>query len=101
MSIIFERLIVDTKRRTLGLPGGEVACRIGRGGAVAAAEKREGDGATPVGSWRLRTLFVRADRLPAPTTSLPWRYVAPEDGWSDDPADPAYNRPVRHPHPFS
>jgi L,D-peptidoglycan transpeptidase YkuD (ErfK/YbiS/YcfS/YnhG family) len=22
------------------------------------------------------------------------------DGWSDDPRDPAYNRPVRRPHPF-
>ena len=30
----------------------------------------------------------------------PWRWLRPHDGWSDDPADPAYNRPVRHPHPF-
>ena len=30
--------------------------------------------------------------------SLPWRWLRPDDGWSDDPADPAYNRPVVHPH---
>jgi len=33
--------------------------------------------------------------------TLPWRWVRPDDGWSDDPADPAYNRPVRHPHGYS
>ena len=32
---------------------------------------------------------------------LPWRWLRPNDGWSDDPADPAYNRPVLHPHRFS
>jgi L,D-peptidoglycan transpeptidase YkuD (ErfK/YbiS/YcfS/YnhG family) len=32
---------------------------------------------------------------------VPWRWLRPDDGWSDDGADPAYNRPVRHPHPFS
>ena len=32
---------------------------------------------------------------------MPWRWLRPDDGWSDDAADPAYNRPVRHPHPYS
>jgi len=32
---------------------------------------------------------------------LPWRFIRPGDGWSDDPADPAYNRPVRLPRRFS
>ena len=31
---------------------------------------------------------------------LPWRWMRPSDGWSDDPADPCYNRPVSHPHSF-
>lgn len=26
--------------------------------------------------------------------------IGPRDGWSDDPADPAYNRRVRRPHGF-
>ncbi len=26
--------------------------------------------------------------------------IGPRDGWSDDPADPDYNRPVRRPHPY-
>ena len=32
---------------------------------------------------------------------LPWRWLRPDDGWSDDVRDPAYNRPIRHPHAFS
>lgn len=85
---------------TYAAPG--IACRIGRGGARPATEKREGDGATPLGEWPIRGALLRRDRvrLAAPL-ALPWRWLRPDDGWSDDPADPAYNRPVRHPHRFS
>ena len=81
--------------------GGEVRCALGRGGVVAADGKREGDGATPLGAWPLRRVLWRADRLARPATALPAAPLAPDDGWSDDPADPAYNRPVTHPHPHS
>ncbi len=74
-------------------------CAIGRGGLRAA--KREGDGATPVGAFRLRRVFWRADRLARPRTRLPAAEIGPRDGWSDDPRDPAYDRPVRLPRRFS
>ena len=60
--------------------------------------KREGDGATPIGAWPMRRLLYRADRVGVPPTRLPAHPIAPEDGWCDDPADPAYNRPVRLPY---
>lgn len=93
---------VDTARRRLTGAGLDMACEIGRGGARPAADKREGDGATPLGDWQLRTVLLRpgAARPPA-GLALPWRWIAPDDGWSDDPADPAYNRPVTHPHRFT
>ena len=34
-----------------------------------------------------------------PATALPAAPIAPQDGWCDDPADPAYNRPVPLPYP--
>lgn len=80
---------------------GEVSCALGRGGVIAAGAKREGDGATPLGSWPLRRVLWRPDRLGRPATALPWAPLRPQDGWSDDPADPAYNRHVIHPHPHS
>lgn len=39
--------------------------------------------------------------MTAPATRLAWRWLRTNDGWSDDIADPAYNRPVMHPHPFN
>ncbi|MBP2293897.1 L,D-transpeptidase family protein [Azospirillum rugosum] len=79
----------------LSWPGGSFRCALGRGGVK--ADKREGDGATPVGRFPLRHVLWRADRLPRPETALPTDPIAPDDGWCDDPADPAYNRPVKRP----
>src|SRR5471030_590742 len=61
------------------------------------ADKREGDGATPAGTLPLRSVLYRPDRLPAPVCAAPVRPLNPHDGWCDDPAHPAYNRPVRLP----
>jgi L,D-peptidoglycan transpeptidase YkuD (ErfK/YbiS/YcfS/YnhG family) len=74
---------------------------FGRGGFCPAADKREGDGKSPLGTWPIRAALIRPDRLPAPQTRLPWRWLRPRDGWSDDVDDPAYNRPVSIPHAFS
>lgn len=95
-------LVVDADARTLTGFGRTIPCAIGRSGACPAADKREGDAMTPQESWPLRTILLRPDRVAVSTNlRLPWRWLRPSDGWSDDPADPAYNRPVRHPHGFS
>lgn len=70
-------------------------CAIGRSGI--AREKREGDGATPVGRFPLRRILYRADRLAALKTGLTRRAIRRDDGWCDAPADPAYNKPIRLP----
>ncbi len=81
--------------------GETIPAAFGKGGAIAAADKREGDGATPLGLWPIRAALLRPDRMAAPMTRLPWRWLRPTDGWSDAADDPAYNRPVSHPHKFS
>ncbi|MDB5480573.1 MAG: hypothetical protein JWO83_1626 [Caulobacteraceae bacterium] len=82
----------------LSLEGRELRCALGRGGVCPAADKREGDGATPAGVWPLRSVLWRPDRVPAPASRLPVRAIDPDDGWCDAPLDPAYNRPVRLPY---
>jgi L,D-peptidoglycan transpeptidase YkuD (ErfK/YbiS/YcfS/YnhG family) len=82
--------------------GGQVyRCALGKAGCRPEADKREGDGATPLGRYLLRELLYRSDRLTVPQTRLPCRALQPDDGWCDDPADPAYNRWVRLPYPAS
>jgi L,D-peptidoglycan transpeptidase YkuD (ErfK/YbiS/YcfS/YnhG family) len=66
---------------------------LGRGGIR--ADKREGDGGTPRGRFRLRRLWWRDDRLARPRTLLPVRRIRTDDGWCEDPRDRRYNRPIR------
>ncbi len=70
-------------------------CAIGPAGVI--ADKREGDGATPLCCFPLRRVLYREDRLSRPETTLPVTALAPEDGWCDDPRDGAYNTQVRLP----
>ncbi|KPF69626.1 hypothetical protein IP88_11565 [alpha proteobacterium AAP81b] len=72
--------------------------QFGRAGAIPAAAKREGDGATPLGTWPIRAALLRRDRVAALATALPWRWLRRDDGWCDAPADPHYNRPVQLPY---
>lgn len=72
---------------------GPIKVAIGRTGIQ--ANKREGDGATPAGRYRLVRLWWRADRMPRPRTLLPARAITAADGWCEDPGDRRYNRPVR------
>ncbi len=95
-------LSVDSRTLTLTADGVRTACRLGRTGPIDAAGKREGDGHTPRGRFALREALIRPDRgLGLPVSPLPWRWLTRDDGWSDDPQDPAYNTAVRLPHPFS
>jgi L,D-peptidoglycan transpeptidase YkuD (ErfK/YbiS/YcfS/YnhG family) len=66
---------------------------LGRGGII--ANKREGDGGTPKGTFRPRRLWWRADRHPRPSTFLPVRAIRLDDAWCEDPSSRHYNRPLK------
>ena len=68
---------------------------LGRGGIE--ANKREGDGGTPRGTFQLRRLWWRADRHACPATMLPVHRIRPDDGWCEDPSSRHYNRPIKVP----
>ena len=72
---------------------------IGPGGI--ALKGGEGDGITPRGSFAVREIFYRADRIAKPDVRLKLRAIAPDDGWCDAPDDPNYNRLVKLPYPAS
>jgi L,D-peptidoglycan transpeptidase YkuD (ErfK/YbiS/YcfS/YnhG family) len=96
---VSETIRVDATAGILRLGERTFPCVIGKGGFLPAEDKREGDGATPLGAWGLRGVLLRPDRVDAALVpQLPWRWLRPQDGWSDDPVDPAYNRPVALPY---
>ena len=88
--------------RTMGLinAGGTViACALGRSGI--SAQKREGDGATPLASMAVLSGYLRGDREKRKSGGIALRITRADDGWCDAPNDANYNRPVRLPSPAS
>jgi len=83
----------DPRRGWLTAGGQSIPVALGRGGIL--ANKREGDGGTPRGSFRPRQLWWRADRHVRPRTFLPARAIRPEDAWCEDPGSRHYNQPIR------
>jgi L,D-peptidoglycan transpeptidase YkuD (ErfK/YbiS/YcfS/YnhG family) len=83
--------------RGLRFEGRLYPCSIGRGGIV--ADKREGDGGTPVGIHSIVAFLYRPDRMTRPAHwAVP---IRPGDLWSDDPHAPDYNHMTRAPYPHS
>ena len=67
---------------------------IGKNGFAAPGEKREGDGKSPVGLFKLGQLYTYEGQV---DTQMPFTQSTPEDKWIDDPESPDYNRHVRGP----
>jgi L,D-peptidoglycan transpeptidase YkuD (ErfK/YbiS/YcfS/YnhG family) len=93
-SLIRVRPRPGTPTRGILLAGGRaIPVVLGRAGIR--ANKFEGDGATPLGRFRLLRLWWRADRHPRPRTLLPARRVTPDIAWCEDTVNRRYNRPYR------
>lgn len=97
MNIIVQPKSFDATTGTLIIGPNRFDCTLGRAGV--AVEKTEGDGKTPIGTYPLRQLLYRADRLQQPETGLPVSVLTPDIGWCEDPAHPDYNLQIRLPHP--
>jgi L,D-peptidoglycan transpeptidase YkuD (ErfK/YbiS/YcfS/YnhG family) len=92
-AIRVQRAAGDPRRGWLTADGWTLPVALGRGGIL--ANKREGDGGTPKGTFRPLQLWWRADRHPRPRTFLPIRPIRPEDAWCENPQDRHYNQPIR------
>jgi L,D-peptidoglycan transpeptidase YkuD (ErfK/YbiS/YcfS/YnhG family) len=94
--------VIRVRQRVAGrshglLLAGRHAIPVVLGRAGIAAGKREGDGATPRGRFRLIRLWWRADRVPRPRTRLSARRIDTAVAWCEDPADRRYNRHIEIP----
>ncbi len=83
----------NSRKAWLTGPGLAIPVALGRGGIR--ANKREGDGATPRGTFHPRKLWWRADRFPRPRSFLAARAISAADAWCEDPNGRHYNRPIR------
>jgi len=96
----FSRIDVyaDPLNRQQGwLCAGRLRFRVSLGRSGITRAKREGDGATPAGCWRLLQAFARPDGHRFGANGLPLKPIRPRDGWCDDTASSRYNQPVTLP----
>lgn len=70
-------------------------CLLGRSGKKHL--KREGDGASPIGRWRLEQLYYRTDKCLKQRTLIKSCTLQQNDGWCDAATNGAYNRFVKLP----
>jgi L,D-peptidoglycan transpeptidase YkuD (ErfK/YbiS/YcfS/YnhG family) len=102
-SLLIRRLLVTRAPRQPGacaggrLIAGPLALRCALGPAGLVRRKREGDGGTPAGRFRLVEGFLRPDRVRRMRTMLPFAALSRDLGWCDDTASALYNRRVSLP----
>ena len=77
--------------------GHMVKVGLGKAGITAEDKKREGDGKTPIGTYPLRQVYYRPDRVTLPPVMLEAIPITPDMGWCDDHHHPDYNRLIRLP----
>ena len=70
-------------------------CALGKGGVT--KTKKEGDGKTPIGRYRLRRIWYRPDRIMRPQSPLPIAEISQKSGWCDDVRSSLYNIPIERP----
>lgn len=87
----------NPQKATLAGPTGQYVCAAGKKGFIDEAKAREGDQATPAGTYPLRQVFYRSDKISALKTALKHTAIKPDMGWCDDPSHPMYNKLVSLP----
>jgi L,D-peptidoglycan transpeptidase YkuD (ErfK/YbiS/YcfS/YnhG family) len=87
----------DGRTRRGHLQAGSITLPCALGKAGISRFKREGDQATPTGSFRLLHGYYRHDRGPRPQSAIPLIPLRPNSGWCDAPDSSLYNRPLTLP----
>jgi|TARA_B110000967_G_C18848489_1_gene543292 L,D-peptidoglycan transpeptidase YkuD (ErfK/YbiS/YcfS/YnhG family) len=90
---------IKIKNKFLYFDKYRIKCAIGKRGIV--LKKTEGDNKTPKGSFTLKALFYRKDRIPKIQTVLTKKIIKKNLGWCDDINSKYYNKIVKLPFNFS
>ena len=70
-------------------------CQIGKTGYKIHTQKKEGDKATPIGKWRLKSIYYRSDKVLRPiikNKTFKINKITKNCGWCDDPKSIYYNK---------
>ena len=88
-------MIIKLKNKFLYFNQYKIKCAIGKRGIT--SKKIEGDEKTPKGTFTLKSIFYRKDRISSIKTSLKKTIIKKNMGWCDDSSSRYYNRLVKLP----
>jgi len=86
---------IRVKNNYLIYNGREYKCSIGKGGF--SSKKKEGDGCTPSGIFKITNILYRQDKIQNLNSNFKLKKILPSDGWCDDPNHKKYNTLIRFP----
>ena len=86
-------------KRFLKYKGHKFRCSIGKSGF--SRSKKEGDLTTPMGVFKLGTLYFRKDRIQSVKSKLKKRIIKKNMGWCDDTQSKKYNQEINFPFRYS
>ena len=87
------------KKKTLIYKGYKLKCSIGKSGKT--NSKKEGDLATPIGTFGIGTLYYRKDRIKLPKCKLVKKIIKKNMGWCDDVSSKFYNKEISFPFKYN
>jgi len=89
---------IKIKKHLLLYKGYKLKCAIGKSGIV--SSKKEGDLATPKGTFKLGLLYYRKDRNKSLVSKIKKRVIKKSMGWCNDIGSKKYNQEIYFPFKF-
>ena len=91
--------ITVKKNRLLTIANYKLKCSIGKSGIRKI--KKEGDLATPKGTFKLGYLYYRKDRIKRIKTTIKKKIIKKNMGWCNDTKSKKYNKEIKFPFRYS
>ena len=92
-------MVLRVKKNYLIFDGKKYRCAIGKNGFI--KEKFEGDGCSPIGSFKIERIFFRKDRVQKIQSKIETIEIDQKDGWCDDQNHHQYNKLIQFPFSYS
>tara|TARA_B100000780_G_scaffold271725_1_gene232961 strand:- start:392 stop:883 length:492 start_codon:yes stop_codon:yes gene_type:complete len=86
---------IKIKDKKLSFDNYKVKCAVGKRGI--SIKKKEGDDITPVGTYKIKELFYRRDRVKILKTEIKKIVICKNMGWCDDYKSNFYNKLIKFP----
>jgi L,D-peptidoglycan transpeptidase YkuD (ErfK/YbiS/YcfS/YnhG family) len=92
-------MIIVKKTGYLNYKNFKFRCALGKNGIR--KKIKEGDGITPKGIYKIKTVYYRQDRIKKPSTSINSKKIKKNMGWCDDPKSVNYNQLINLPNNYN